>query len=69
MQSLVKYTLYLFLIITALTAVITLAGIVYVWFFSEKTELPHLELLYRLSDCRSDCGNLNVSEKGFEIPT
>ena len=45
MQSLVKYTLYLFLIITALTAVITLAGIVYVWFFSEKTELPHLELL------------------------
>ncbi len=45
MQNLVKYTLYLFLIITALTAAITLAGIGYVWFFSEKTELPHLELL------------------------
>jgi hypothetical protein len=45
MQNLVKYTLYLFLIITALTAVITLTGIAYVWFFSEKIELPHLELL------------------------
>jgi len=45
MQNLVKHTLYLFLIITALTAVITLSGIAYVWFFSEKTELPHLELL------------------------
>lgn len=45
MQKLVKHTLYLFLIITGLTAAITLAGIGYVWFFSDKIELPHLELL------------------------
>lgn len=45
MQNLVRLTLYLFIIITALTAAITFAGIAYVWFFSEKSELPHLELL------------------------
>ncbi|MFT6625212.1 MAG: hypothetical protein ACJAZI_001296 [Cycloclasticus sp.] len=45
MQNLVRHTLYLFIIITALTAAITFAGIAYVWFFSEKSELPHLELL------------------------
>ena len=45
MQSLVKYTLYLFLIITGLTAAITLAGIGYVWFFSEAKQLPHLKWL------------------------
>ena len=38
MQKLVKHTLYLFLIITGLTAAITLAGIGYVWFFSDKIE-------------------------------
>ncbi|WP_429154112.1 hypothetical protein [Aeromonas media] len=45
MQNLVKYTLYLFLWITGLTAAMTLAGIGYAWFFSEAKELPHLELL------------------------
>ncbi|KHT26424.1 hypothetical protein LOZ86_20680 [Pectobacterium parvum] len=45
MQSLVKYTLYLFLWITGLTAVMTLSGIAYAWFFSEPKELAHLELL------------------------
>lgn len=44
MQKIVKHTLYLFLWITGLTALITLAGIGYIW-FSGKTELPHLELL------------------------
>ncbi len=45
MQNLVKHALYLFLWITGLTALITLAGISYVWFFSEAKELPHLEWL------------------------
>ncbi len=45
MQNLVKHTLYLFLWITGITALMTLIGIGYVWFFSDKTELPHLEWL------------------------
>ncbi|HDX8364337.1 TPA: hypothetical protein RQN02_003664 [Aeromonas veronii] len=45
MQNLVKYTLYLFLWITGLTAAMTLAGIGYAWFCSEAKELPHLEWL------------------------
>ncbi|GLT20027.1 hypothetical protein GCM10007938_38100 [Vibrio zhanjiangensis] len=45
MQNLVRHTLYLFLGITGLTAVITLAGVGYTWFFSEAKELPHLEWL------------------------
>lgn len=45
MQILVKHTLYLFLWITGLTALITLIGIGYVWFFSDKGELPHLDWL------------------------
>ena len=45
MQKLVKHTLYLFLWITGITALITLIGIGYLWFFSESTELPHLEWL------------------------
>lgn len=45
MQILVKHTLYLFLWITGATAIMTLVGIAYVWFFSEKQELPHLEWL------------------------
>lgn len=45
MQNLVKRTLYLFLSITGLTALMAIIGIAYVWFFSEKNELPHLELL------------------------
>ncbi len=45
MQNLVKKTLYLFLWITGLTAVITFVGIGYSWFFSEAKELPHLKLL------------------------
>lgn len=42
MQSLVKHTLYLFLIITGLTAAMALVGIGYAWFSSEPRELPHL---------------------------
>ena len=42
MQSIVKHTLYLFLWITGLTALLALIGIIYVWFFSEKAELPYL---------------------------
>ena len=42
MQKLVKYTLYLFLWITGFTALITLVGIAYLWFFSENATLPHL---------------------------
>ncbi|QUX98120.1 hypothetical protein C0J08_08895 [Marinomonas sp. CT5] len=45
MQNLVKRTLYLFLSITGLTALMAIIGIAYVWFFSDKNELPHLELL------------------------
>lgn len=45
MQNLVKQTLYLFLWITGLTAVITFVGIGYSWFFPEAKELPHLKLL------------------------
>jgi len=45
MQNLVKHTLYLFLFITGITAVMTVIGIAYVWFYSDKTELPHLEML------------------------
>lgn len=42
MQNLVKHTLYLFLTITGLTALLAIIGLAYVWFFSDKTELPHL---------------------------
>lgn len=48
MQTLVKRTLYLFLWITGLTALLALAGLVYLWFFSQGAEptetrdLPHL---------------------------
>lgn len=42
MQNLVKHTLYLFLIITGLTALLAIIGLAYVWFFSAKNELPHL---------------------------
>jgi len=42
MQNLVKHTLYLFLWITGITALLAIVGLAYVWFFSEKTELPHL---------------------------
>jgi hypothetical protein len=45
MQRLVKHALYVFLIITALTAFMTLAGIGYTWFFSEAKVLPNLEWL------------------------
>ncbi|QDE31431.1 hypothetical protein [Shewanella polaris] len=45
MQNLVKYTLYLFLLITGLTAALTLVGIGYSWFFSEAKELSHLKWL------------------------
>jgi len=45
MQNLVKITLYLFLCITGLTAILALLGIGYAWFSSEKPELPHLGLL------------------------
>ncbi|MTW21839.1 hypothetical protein [Allochromatium palmeri] len=48
MQTLVKRTLYLFLWITGLTALLALSGLVYLWFFSQGTQphetkdLPHL---------------------------
>ncbi len=42
MQKLVKHTLYLFLWLTGTTAFLAIFGLAYVWFFSEKTELPHL---------------------------
>jgi hypothetical protein len=42
MQTLVKRTLYLFLWITGLTALLALVGLVYIWFFAEGKELPHL---------------------------
>ena len=45
MQKLVKHILYLFLIITAITALVTLTGIVFIWFFSPQDELPHLNVL------------------------
>ncbi|RJF37008.1 MULTISPECIES: hypothetical protein [Pseudoalteromonas] len=45
MQALVRRTLYLFLSITGLTALMAIIGIAYVWFFSNQNELPHLELL------------------------
>ncbi|MDI4650881.1 MULTISPECIES: hypothetical protein [Pseudoalteromonas] len=45
MQALVRRTLYLFLTITGLTALMAIIGIAYVWFFSNQNELPHLELL------------------------
>lgn len=45
MQKLVKHTLYLFLWVTGLTAVIALAGIVYSWFFPEAKELIYLNWL------------------------
>jgi len=45
MQDLVKHTLYLFLWITGITALMAIIGIGYVWFISDKTELPHLEWL------------------------
>jgi hypothetical protein len=42
MQNLVKITLYLFLTITGFTALLAIMGLAYVWFLSDKTELPHL---------------------------
>ncbi len=44
MQNLVKHTLYLFLVITGITALIALIGIGLSW-SSSTTELPYLELL------------------------
>ena len=43
MQNLVKRTLYLFVLITGITALIALFGIAYIWFFSDKESLPHLD--------------------------
>jgi hypothetical protein len=45
MQRLVKNTLYLFLFITGATAIITLIGICYVWFYPDARDLPHLKWL------------------------
>jgi hypothetical protein len=45
MQNLVRHTLYLFLWVTGLSAALALAGVAYVWFFSDKIELPHLDFL------------------------
>ena len=45
MQNLVKHTLYLFLWITGLTALMTLLGVGYVWLSPDKLELPYLEWL------------------------
>ena len=43
MGKIIKITLFVFLIITALTAFLTLAGIGYLWFFNSSAELPYLE--------------------------
>lgn len=45
MQNLIKHTLYLLLTITGLTAFMAIVGLGYVWFFSDKSELPHLSWL------------------------
>lgn len=46
MHSLIKNTLSLFLWVTGITAVITLAGIIFTWFIDPaKSELPYLKWL------------------------
>ncbi len=48
MLKLIRITLYIFLAIVAATAVIVLAGLAYLWFFTDatsKTDLPHLKYL------------------------
>jgi hypothetical protein len=45
MQTLVKRTLYTFLWITGVTALLALAGVIYIWFISESKNLPYLEWL------------------------
>ncbi len=42
MQKLILHTLYLFLGIAVLAAILTLVGLAYVWFVSDKIELPYL---------------------------
>lgn len=66
MQNLVKYTLYLFLLITGLTAVVTLVGIGYVWFFSEAKELPHLEWLIGSVIVEIVAATLMLAKKGMK---
>jgi hypothetical protein len=45
MQSLVKTTLYVFLCITTITALLALAGFAYIWFINPGSELPYLSWL------------------------
>jgi len=45
MQTLVKHTLYVFLCITGITALITIGGVVYGWSEPEMAKLPYLEWL------------------------
>jgi hypothetical protein len=50
MQSIVKKVLYLFIIITFITALLTLVGIAYVWFISKSNnDLPYLKWLIGLT--------------------
>lgn len=42
MQNLVKHTLYTFLWITGITALLVIFGLGYLWFFSDKSDLPYL---------------------------
>ncbi len=66
MQSLVKLALYLFILITGLTAVVTLCGVAYVWFFSEKTELPFLEVLITSVIVEMIAVVFMLAKKGFK---
>lgn len=45
MLDLTRHALYVFLWITGLTAILTIAGICYTWFFSGGKELPYLQTL------------------------
>lgn len=46
MIKVIKYTIYVFLVITALTAALVIAGLVRLWFFpSPQNDLPHLKCL------------------------
>ena len=45
MQKLIKVIIYVFLLITSLTAILSLSGIAYIWFVSDKGDLLYLKWL------------------------
>lgn len=45
MQKLIKAIIYVFLVITGLTAILSLSGIFYIWFISDKGDLLYLKWL------------------------